>query len=196
MDDFSLSRRMMELFLMERAQTQTPWTMGWQVPLPFFNSNISHNKLHPLFDIQSKFCGCSLFSCDVSVRVRETGGPSRHHAGASLSVWTDPPHQPWTVSAWGEGLTRSEWGRHSLPPKTVGRPPFRRHHLTKQHRLKTKHSPRTILPIERKKPRFQTWKRKMSHFYLDRGVVHCGNCLLWVEILKALSSLSITVPIF
>jgi len=111
--------------------------------------------------------------------VRERGVPFGLHAGASLSTWTDPPHPPWAVSVWGWGFdTSSERERNTYPfplTKTILRLLFKQHHLTKQHRLKQKHSPRTILPIERRKACFQTWKRKMSHFYLDVGAVHLGT---------------------
>lgn len=132
---------------------------------PFFGFQyLTHNNLYAVHSVmlclifKASFGGCSLFSCDVSMWVREKGVPFGLHAGAFLSTWTDPPHPPWAVSVWGRGFdTSSERERNTYPfplTKTILRLLFKQHHLTKQHRLKQKHSPRTILPIERRKARF------------------------------------------
>lgn len=128
---------------------------------------------------KARFGGYSLYSCDASVWVREKGVPFGLHAGASLSTWTDPPHQPWAVSVWGRGFdTRSEQERNTFPlplTKTILRLLFKQHHLTKQQRLKQKHSPRTILPIERRKAHFTNMKEENVTFLSHRGVaVHLG----------------------
>lgn len=120
----------------------------------------------------------SLFLWCLYVGKRKRGPFRTPCWGISFNV-DGPPHPAWAVLVWGRGFdTSSERERNTYPfplTKTILRLLFKQHHLTKQHRLKQKHSPRTILPIERRKARFQTWKRKMSHFYLNVGAVHLGT---------------------